>query len=107
MIRLLSLPVVALTAGARRYLQHYAPSNVLIRRVQVSRPLLSSVAGLLALTGLLLVAAKVASNAGQAGVLGWLNLAVLVLVWDSMKVGAVAGMQFDAWVRTAWACRCS
>jgi hypothetical protein len=93
MILLLALPVLAVVALAHRYLQIYAPSNVLIRRVRASRPRLSTVVMLIALTGILLVAMKLTSSAAEAGALGWLNLAVLLLAWDAIKIALLAVLQ--------------
>ena len=93
MIMLLALPVLLAVTRAHRHLQVYAPSNVLIRRVRMSRPRLQSCAMLVFLTAGLLVAMKVAVSAVAAGAPGWLNLVVLVLAWDVIKIGTLTGLQ--------------
>ena len=90
MIMLLALPVIATVALAHRYLLLYAPSNVLVGRVGMSRPRLSTAAKLVSLAGILVVAMKAAADAVATGAPGWLNLVVLVLAWDEIKVGWLA-----------------
>jgi hypothetical protein len=90
MIMLLALPILALVALAHRYLQVYAPSNLLIRRVRVSHPRLSAFALLVVLAGTLLAGMAIASSAVAAGAPRCLNLVVLVLAWDAIKVGWLA-----------------
>ena len=90
MILLLTIPVIAVVALAHRCLLLYAPSNVLIRRVRVSRPKLSTAAAVLALAAGLVVAMKVVLDAVAAGAPGWLNVIVLVLAWDAIKCGLLA-----------------
>ncbi|GAB4005257.1 hypothetical protein [Nocardioides ultimimeridianus] len=91
MILLLALPVIAMVTLTHRYLLLYAPSNVLIRRVRASRPTLSRVTAMLAVATVLIIAVKALSDAVVAGAPGWLNLLVLVLAWDAIKVGLAAG----------------
>ena len=90
MIMLLALPVIAAVALAHRCLLLYAPSNVLIRRLRAKAPALSTAAAMLAVALGLIVALKVVSDAVAAGAPGWLNVVVLVLAWDSFKVGWLA-----------------
>lgn len=90
MIMLLALPVVAAVALAHRYLVLYAPSNVLIRRVGATPPALLTAAAMLAVAASLIVALNVVSDAVAAGAPGWLNLVVLVLAWDAIKIGWLA-----------------
>lgn len=87
---LLALPVIAAVALAHRYLLLYAPSNILIRRVREKVPALSTAAAMLAIALSLIVAVKVVSDAVAAGAPGWLNLVVLVLAWDAIKIGLLA-----------------
>jgi hypothetical protein len=91
MFILLALPVIAVVASAHRYLQVYAPSNVLARRVRVRRTSWRIAAGLLGVAGLLLAAMHAVAAASTArGAPGWLNLVVLVLAWDAIKVGMLS-----------------
>jgi len=93
MILLLALPVLAMVALAHRYLQLYAPSNVLVRRVRASHPRPSTVVMLVTLTAILLVAMEFASNAVEAGAPGWLNLVVLIFAWDAIKIALLAVLE--------------
>lgn len=86
MIMLLALPVIAAVALAHRYLALYAPTNVLLRRVRAAAPDLSTAAAMLAVALSLIVALEAVSDALAAGAPGWLNLVVLVLAWDAIKI---------------------
>lgn len=90
MIMLLALPVIAAVALAHRYLVLYAPSNVLIHRVQATEPALRTAAAMLAMATSLMVALKMVLDAMAAGAPGSLNLVVLVLAWDGIKIGWLA-----------------
>lgn len=90
MLFLIALPVISCVALFWRYLQIYAPSNVLIRRVRSAQPRWRTTGGLLVLALMLLVAMNVVDNAVQRGAPGWLNLVVLVLAWDAIKIGWLA-----------------
>lgn len=89
MLPLLILPVLGVSAVAHRFLQLYAPSNVLVRRVRLlasSWPLV----GALLLTSLVLAGmVQVLGLAIRGGAPGWLNLVVLVLAWDAIKIGVL------------------
>lgn len=85
--------VIPVRAGAvllHRSLQMYAPSNILIQRVRLSRQTVGSVAPLVVLAAVLLVVLRAVSNAVTGGAPGWLNLVVLVLAWDAAKFGSLA-----------------
>lgn len=98
MIMLLAFPVIAAVALAHRCLLLYAPSNVLIRRVRGSRPTLRTVAAMLALAASVTAATKVLSDAVAAGAPGWLNVVVLALAWDAIKMGWLAIAVFICWL---------
>lgn len=90
MIMLLALPVIAAVTFVHGYLLLYAPSNILVRRARASGPSLSAVAAVLSVAGGLIVAMRVTSDAVAAGAPGWLNLVILVLAWDAIKLGLLA-----------------
>ncbi|MBM9458768.1 hypothetical protein JK386_02560 [Nocardioides sp. zg-536] len=90
MLTLLELPVIIAVAALHRYIQLYAPSNVLVRRVRAQEPRCIAAALLGFLAAVLLVAMHLLSEAVAAGAPGWLNLGVLVLAWDELKVGWLA-----------------
>lgn len=90
MIFLLALPVFAAVALAHRFLQMYAPTNLLVRRVRMAEPRFRTAAGLLTAAAVLLIAMHAVAEAVAAGAPGWLNLVVLVLAWDAIKVSWLA-----------------
>lgn len=89
MLLFLALPGFAIVALVHRYLQIYAPSNVLVRRVRWSAPTWRMAAALLVAALVLVGVLHVLARAIEEGVPGWLNLVVLVLAWDAIKIGAL------------------
>lgn len=100
MILLLALPVMAAVALAHRCILLNAPSNVLIRRTRASQPRPRTAAAVLALAAGLLVAMKVVADAVVAGAPGWLNLVVLVLAWDAIKLALLGLRTLALWAGT-------
>lgn len=90
MIVLIALPVLAVVALSHRSVQVYAPSNLLIRCVRAWPPRLTYVGVLVVLAGALLIAMELTSSLVAGGAPGWLNLVVLVLAWDAIKIGWLA-----------------
>lgn len=90
MLILLSMPVIAVVAAIYGYLQHYAPSNLLARRVRTGPPTLRIAGGLLALAAVLLIVMHALAQAVATGAPGLLNLVVLVLAWDAIKLGLLS-----------------
>jgi hypothetical protein len=90
MLILLALPVIAVVAVVHRLIQLHAPSNLLVRRVRSARPSGAIAAVLFGLATVLVLVTHVVVEAVAAGAPGWLNLFVLVLAWDSFKVGWLA-----------------
>lgn len=90
MLFLLVLPVLGVVALVYRYFQIYAPSNVLTRRVRTSPPSLRRAAGLLLLALVLLSVMHALAEAVAGGAPPWLNLVVLLLAWDSIKLGVLS-----------------
>ena len=90
MVLLLALPVFAAVTLAHRYLQLYAPSNMLIRYVRSAPPRWGTALVLAALATVLVVAMHAVAQAVEHGALRWLNLVVLVLAWDAIKVAWLA-----------------
>jgi hypothetical protein len=93
----LAVPIVVLVALAHRLLQTYAPSNVLIACVRASRPTICMAARIGVLVIALLFAARVLSLALSNGAPGWLNLIVLILTWDAIKIGLCACVVGGRW----------
>jgi hypothetical protein len=87
---LLAVPAVIFVAVTLRLLQTYAPSNILIARVRASRPSVRISIGLAALSLVLVSGAHGLGIAIENGAPGWLNLIVLVLLWDATKFTSMA-----------------
>ena len=81
--------VFALTARTYYWLADYAPTNRLVRRVRTRPTLGGCGVALLAGVGCLL-AAVVVTGAVRSGAPEWLNIAVLVLCYDAIKLGVLA-----------------
>ena len=90
MLILLATPVIVAVTLVHRLIQAVAPSNILVRSVRSARPRWRLAATLLGLSAVLLLAMHVVANAASGGAPGWLNLIVLVLAWDALKVGWLA-----------------
>ncbi|WP_244929233.1 hypothetical protein [Nocardioides sp. W7] len=105
MLALLVLPVFYVVALTQRYLQMHAPSNRLCRRVRSLTPRWRTATALVALAAALLVAMHAVAEIVARGAPGWLNLVVLVLAWDSIKIFLagllVAARCVDGLCRTA------
>jgi hypothetical protein len=90
MLILLAMPVIVAVAFVHRLTQVVAPSNLLVRSVRSTRPCGRIAAALLGLSVVLFLTTHVVANAVSAGAPGWLNLLVVVLAWDAIKVGWLA-----------------
>ena len=90
MLILLALPVIVAVAAMHRYLQCYAPTNLLARRVRAREPHWRTAAALSALAAALLVAMHILAGIIANGAPRWLNVVVLVLAWDAIKCGVIA-----------------
>ena len=90
MLVVLAIPVIVGVAFVHRLIQDVAPSNLLVRGVRSARPRWRVAGALLGLTTVLLMTMQVVANAVSAGAPEWLNLVVLVLAWDALKVGWLA-----------------
>lgn len=90
MLILLAIPVIVAVSFVHRLIQAVAPSNLLVRSVRSARPGWRVGAALLGLAALLFLTMHVVANAVSAGAPGWLNLVVLVLAWDALKVAWLA-----------------
>lgn len=90
MLILLALPIIVAVAAIHRYLQSCAPSNVLARRVRAATPTFRMAGVLLALAAVLMTVMHTLAEQVEAGGPAWLNLVVLVLAWDGIKVVLLA-----------------
>lgn len=90
MLILLGLPVIVAVAAMHRYLQSHAPTNLLTRRVRAQEPRWSTAAVLWVLAAALLLVMHMLGEVIVHGGPGWLNLAVLVLAWDAIRIAVLA-----------------
>src|SRR5690606_9566821 len=90
MIMLLALPVLLVVARAHRYLQDYAPSNALAARVRSEYPSFGTALRLLAMASMLVVGAHLLATWASTGGPGWLNVVVLIAIWDAFKFSFLA-----------------
>jgi hypothetical protein len=91
MLLLLAIPVVVGLVFAHRLFRTVAPSNLLVARVRRSRPKVRTTVGLAALAMLLVLATHELSAVIDQGGPVWLNLIVLVLLWDAIKIALLSG----------------
>lgn len=89
MLILLALPVLVAVTAMHRYLQCYAPTNLLTRRVRAQEPRWTTAAVLTGLVAALLAVLHMLGEAVANGGPGWLNFAVLMLAWDAIKVAVL------------------
>jgi len=90
MLILLAIPVVVAVAFLHRWIQAFAPSNMLVRHVRRSRPKVRRAIGLAMLSLALIALAHALERMVEAGSAEWLNLLVFVLLWDAIKMGVLA-----------------
>jgi hypothetical protein len=90
MLILLALTVIAAVSAMHHYLQAYAPSNLLVRRARAMPPPWRAALTVTAVAGVLLTGMHVLAAAAASGAPGWVNLVVLILAWDAIKVGLLA-----------------
>lgn len=100
MLILLALPVIVVVAAMHRYLQDNAPSNLLVRRMRTQQTRLRTAFALTAVAGVLLFVMDAGATAVANGAPGWLNLVVLILAWDTIKLALAA---LAAFLRATWA----
>lgn len=86
MLFVLALFVAFGVAFASRVVRTHAPSNLLVRTVRSSPPRWRVVAGTVAASVVLLIAIHCLTKVIAQGASGWLNLLVLLLAWDSIKL---------------------
>lgn len=99
MLILLAVPVIVAVVTAHRCLEAFGPTNVLVRRVRAQAPRWRTTAVLIAVAAGLLVAMHTLGQAVANGAPGWLNLVVLVLAWDAIRMAVLAVTQAVGCVR--------
>ena len=74
----------ALSASIRYYLRRYMPTNIALDAIRTRRGLKWGVPAML-LAAPYLLAASICTNFIADGGPGWLNLVVLLFIWNAMK----------------------
>lgn len=92
MLLLFALPIFISVALMHRYLATYAPTNLLVRQVRTQEPRWNTTVLVAGLAIGLLVIMHVVAGVVANGAPGWLNLVVLVLAWDAIKLGLAAAL---------------
>ena len=90
MLILLALPAIVAVAAIHRYVNLFAPMNLLVRRARAQQPRWGTAAILAMIAVSLLAAMRAVADAVSNGAPGWLNLVVLIFAWDAIKVGLSA-----------------
>jgi len=91
---LLAIPVVVAVAFAYCLVEAVAPTNMLIAHMRGTWPSLIAPGVLSAVALLLVTSAHGISLAIARGAPDWLNLIVLILLWDAIKLGLLALREF-------------
>lgn len=81
---------VRLASTIYYYLQAFAPTNILLRRLRTRGGLKWAIPAALALVPMYLFAAAITTVIIADGGPGWLNLVVLTGTWDAMKFAWMA-----------------
>ncbi len=89
---LLVVLFMCLVAAAHRYLQGFAPSDLIVSRVRRGRPSTRVAGSLLALATAFALGAIIAADLASDGGPGWLHLLVLLWTWNAMKFLWAAAM---------------
>jgi hypothetical protein len=93
-----------MSTALQRHLRTYMPSNILLERLRTGRGLMwSPLVGFVLAAGYLVVASFTTEQLAAGGP-GWLNLLVLICIWDAMKFAAM-GMVGPALILKAMAFR--
>ena len=97
--------MIALTwnvsTAIRGYLRYYMPSNIVLNLLRTPRGLKWGTPAALALVPAYLLAAGLAAAAVERGGPGWLNVLVLVFLWNAMKFAAMGLWSLVLLVRLA------
>jgi hypothetical protein len=84
--------LMCLVAPAHRYLQAFAPSNVIVSKLRRERPTTWIASGLMGLSAAFALGAIIAADWAAEGGPGWIHLVVLLWTWNAMKFLWTAAM---------------
>lgn len=82
---LILVPSMCLAAAAHHYLQIYSPSDAIVARVRRARPRIQVAGLLLVLSAAIAFGARILADWAASGGPSWLNLLVLIAIWDCFK----------------------
>ncbi|MFT4083906.1 MAG: sulfate permease [Nocardioides sp.] len=88
------------TARAGWFLRCYAPSNIMLDAIRSRRGLKWGIPAALVLVPAYLYGGSIAITLIERGGPGWLNLVVLILIWDALKFAVMAPVSIALLVRT-------
>ena len=86
---MLLLMSVRLGAALHGFLRTYMPTNILVRHLRARRWLRWSIPTALVIVPAYVFAATVATKLVERGGHGWLNILVLLFIWNAMKFAAM------------------
>ena len=96
-----------LSTAVRGYLRYYMPTNVLLDRIRTRRGLKWGVPVAFVLVPAYLYTASLAATVVKQGWPGWLNVFVLLFLWNAMKFAAMVAWSVARLGRDLLTCRSS
>lgn len=103
MFRLIAVTLIRV----RWFLRCYAPSNVILDAIRARRGYKWGFPAALVLVPACLYAASFTTTLIEHGAPGWLNLVVLILIWDALKFAVMAPVSACLLIRARLAERSS
>ena len=91
--------IVIASTQVRWFLRCYAPSNIALDAIRTRRGYKWGIPAALVLVPTYLYAASLTTTLIEQGAPGWLNLVVLVLIWDALKFAVMAPVSVAVLVR--------
>lgn len=82
--------IVNLSTRVRWFLRCYAPSNIALDAIRTRRGHKWGIPAALALVPAYLSAASFTTSLIARGAPGWLNIVVVVLIWNALKIAVMA-----------------
>lgn len=82
--------IVIASAQVRWFLRCYAPSNIALDAIRARRGHKWGIPAAMVLVPIYLYAASLTTAVIERGAPGWLNIVVLVLIWDALKLAVMA-----------------
>ena len=99
MLILLAVPVVLAVVTGHRLVVTFAPTNILIRHFRARQATWGTAAGLALVAAALVGSVHAIGEAVTRGAPGWLNIVVVILAWDAIKLMCASLLTVFARVR--------